>query len=1174
MIEKTYNASELEGRIYASWEAAGAFRAGRPERRDAAPYSIVIPPPNVTGSLHMGHALNNTLQDVLVRFERMRGRDVLWQPGTDHAGIATQMVVERQLMERQLDRRAMGREAFIKRVWEWKEESGGTIIRQLKRLGASCDWSRERFTMDEGLSRAVLKVFVDLYRAGLIYKDKRLVNWDPKLLTAISDLEVQQVQVRGHLWCFKYPVLGQPDTFITVATTRPETMLGDMAVAVHPNDSRYTEFLGKEVLLPLVDRPIPIIADEHSDPDKGTGAVKVTPAHDFNDFEVWKRYTARMSDMERYRFNEVNNRDLNDLINIFTPEAKIKSSPEDDLDPSKRADWPSSFGPIIQRQTSPESLTRQIFSDFCVAYSIPVELRSLDRFEARKRVVKMMEERGLLEKTEPYTHAVPHGDRSGAVIEPFLTDQWYVDAKALAQEAIEAVRDRHTTFVPEAWEKTYFEWMENIQPWCISRQLWWGHQIPAWYGPDGQHFVAESDEIAHRLAADYYENKDTFQVGPWPLFGANYAEQLRSGMARLKRDEDVLDTWFSSALWPFSTLGWPNETLELKRYYPTNILVTGFDIIFFWVARMMMMGLRFMKEVPFGAVYIHGLVRDERGQKMSKSKGNVIDPLALIDEYGADALRFTLCALAVQGQGRDIRLSSSQVEVYRNFATKLWNTARFMEMNNCVRLEHFDPTQNQQTINRWIVHEAVNAASELTQALKALKFNEAAAAIYRFVWSVFCDWYLELAKPVLAGSNEWHKSETRATAAWAFDQILAMLHPFMPFITEELWGLTGEFGPERRTLLTLSKWPELSNLAPSGDEAKSAVEALIEAVSQMRSVRVSFNIPYKTRLKSIITEFNTANNEVLRANLESIGRLANTEVQFAQSEARIKPGSEFLVRIPVKEGKVVIALPPDFDPAAERIRLEGELTKIEAEIVRFDKKLGNLDFLERAPKDVVEGEREKREEAGSRRAKILEALDRLKVTAFKAAAFHGDSLHRLRGLPENVRRRAGYELYGLQKGADPNEWKHMPTIDPDVREIRIRGVGTYRVIYVALADAIHLLHVFQKKSREISQDDLRIASMRLRQLKEQKMRKPKIFTNVWDALENSPEEAAAMTIRSDVLAAVSHAVREWNTTEAKATRRLDITRARLGDLLRRKINEFPLDTLLVLATRAGIELKI
>jgi valyl-tRNA synthetase len=905
MLEKTYKASEVEARIYAAWEAAGAFAAGRPERRDAPAFSIVIPPPNVTGSLHLGHALNNTLQDVLVRFERMRGRDVLWQPGTDHAGIATQMVVERQLMERQLpDRRAMGREAFVKRVWEWKEESGGTILRQLKRLGASCDWSRERFTMDEGLSRAVRKVFVELYRAGLIYKDKRLVNWDPKLLTAISDLEVQQVEVKGHLWYIKYPVEGLDDTYITVATTRPETMLGDVAVAVHPDDERYKQLVGRNAILPLVGRRIPIIADEYSDPEKGTGAVKITPAHDFNDFEVGRCHGLPM-------------------INVLTADAKMLLRPNVDF-------------------------TRGVPGNPNIETTIET-LNGLDRFEARKKIVARLEANGLLEKIEPQTHTVPHGDRSGEVTEPFLTDQWYVDAKSLAQEAIRAVRDGRTVFVPKQWEATYFNWMENIQPWCISRQLWWGHQIPAWYAADGKVFVAESEEEALALARTHYGRA-----------------------VALTRDEDVLDTWFSSALWPFSTLGWPDQMPELRRYYPTSVLVTSFDIIFFWVARMMMMALQFMKQVPFRSVYIHALVRDERGQKMSKSKGNIIDPLGLIDEYGADALRFTLAAMAAQG--RDIKLSTSRVEGYRNFATKLWNAARFSEINGCVRLEGFDPRGAKETLNRWIAHETASTTRELTAALEAFKFNEAAAAVYRFVWNVFCDWYLELAKPVLVGPEGPAKAETQAMTAWVLDEILKLLHPFTPFITEELWRVTGELGPPRKTLLILAQWPRHDGLEDAAAEAE--IGWVVDLVTAIRSVRAEMNIPPGSQLPLLLAA-PSAETRARAARWEPfIARLARlSRIGFV--DAAPQGAAQIVVR-----GEIAaLPLAGVIDLAAERGRLEKEMAKVAGDIARIDAKLGNADFVKRAPEEVVEGEREKREAAEGRRAKILEALERLKGAA-------------------------------------------------------------------------------------------------------------------------------------------------------------------------------------------------
>ena len=781
MIEKNYQPGDIEERMSRLWEDAGAFKAGRAERREATPFTIVIPPPNVTGSLHMGHALNNTLQDILCRFERMRGRDVLWQPGTDHAGIATQMVVERQLIERQEPgRRDIGRAKFLERVWQWKAESGGIIVNQLKRLGASCDWARERFTMDEGLSRAVVKVFVELHRQGLIYKDKRLVNWDPKLLTAISDLEVQQIELKGSLWYLRYPIEGKPfspddpTSFIVVATTRPETMLGDTAVAVHPDDERYRDVVGKHVILPLVGRRIPIVADEYSDPEKGSGAVKVTPAHDFNDFEVGRRHNLPQ-------------------ISVLDKEASLALVGNEDY-----------------LRGLPEG-----------SAELAAELNGLDRFAARKRIVARMEDFGFLERIEPNTHMVPHGDRSGIVIEPYLTDQWYVDAKTLAQPAMAAVRNGTTAFVPANWEKTFFDWMENIQPWCVSRQLWWGHQIPAWYGPDGKVFVAETEEEAIGNALGYYVEQEVIT----PEQGREMALDRNKREGFITRDEDVLDTWFSSALWPFSTLGWPDDTPEVKRYYPTNVLVTGFDIIFFWVARMMMMGIHFMKEAPFSTVYIHALVRDEKGAKMSKSKGNVIDPLHLIDEYGADALRFTLAAMAAQG--RDIKLAASRVEGYRNFATKLWNACRFAEMNACAAPADFDPTKTRQTLNRWIAHETSRATREVTEAIEAYRFNDAAGAIYRFVWNVYCDWYLELAKPVLMGEEGDAKVETRATVAWARDEILKLLHPFMPFITEELWAVTAK----RDGMLALAAWPRRAmELTPAQIALLSTASSPIEPV--------------------------------------------------------------------------------------------------------------------------------------------------------------------------------------------------------------------------------------------------------------------------------------------------------------------------------------------------------
>jgi len=923
MIENRYQPGTVEGRIYAAWEASGAFRAGRPERAAAEPYCIVIPPPNVTGSLHMGHALNNTLQDILCRFERMRGRDVLWQPGTDHAGIATQAVVERQLMERQEpNSRAMGRDAFIKRVWEWKAESGGTIISQLKRLGASCDWSRERFTMDEGLSRAVMKVFVALYREGLIYKDKRLVNWDPKLKTAISDLEVVQVETKGHLWHIKYPIEHHPGEFIVVATTRPETMLGDVAVAVHPDNQRLKHLVGRHAILPLVGRRIPIVADDYADPEKGSGAVKITPAHDFNDFEVGRRHGLPP-------------------INIFDADAHVDLADNaaflKDVPPSAELD-------------------------------LTLACHGFDRFAVRKKIVERLEALGLMEKIEPTSHVVPHGDRSGAVLEPYLTDQWYVDAKAMAQAAIAAVRERKTAFVPAQWEATFFNWMENIQPWCVSRQIWWGHQIPAWYGPDGKVFVAETEDDAVADALAHYTEIEEITVEDGHDIAADPERRARFARDTIKRDEDVLDTWFSSALWPFSTLGWPDETPELKRYYPTSALVTGFDIIFFWVARMMMMGLHFMKEVPFRDVYIHALVRDASGAKMSKSKGNVIDPLELIDKYGADALRFTLAAMAAQG--RDIKLSEQRVEGYRNFATKLWNAARFGEMNLAFVSPDFNPASAKELINRWIISQLGDTLGKIELALSDYRFNDAANAIYHFVWDFYCDWYLELTKPIFVTPqlSEATISETRSTVAYVRDQILKVLHPFMPFITEELWEKSES--NRKEPMLALASWPIQQ---PHFAESHEELGWLIELVTVVRSVRTEMNIPGSSLIP--IEFINPSQTTKRRAQLwdAALNRLAR--ISGSTFSSQVKPGSAQIVI-----GGEIAALPLAgiIDLAAERMRLEKEMTKAEADIARVDAKLGNANFVARAPEEVVEEEKEKREEAQARKAKIAEALERLK----------------------------------------------------------------------------------------------------------------------------------------------------------------------------------------------------
>jgi valyl-tRNA synthetase len=882
-FDKTYHPAEVEARVYGLWEKAGHFECGRSRGK---PFAIVIPPPNVTGSLHMGHALNNTLQDILIRWRRMRGRDALWQPGTDHAGIATQMVVERQLELRQTSRIKLGRQAFLDKVWEWKAESGGTITRQLRRLGASCDWRRERFTMDDGLSQAVRKVFVDLHKQGLIFRDKRLVNWDPRFHSAISDLEVEQKEIKGKLWHFKYSIEGAEGQFITVATTRPETMLGDTGVAVHPDDARYKHLQGKHAILPLVGRRLPIVADEYSDPEKGTGAVKMTPAHDFNDFEVGKRHKL-------------------ELVNIFDRDARVNDN-------------------------------------------APPAYRGLDRYEARKRVVADLEALGLVEKVEDHVHMVPHGDRSGVAIEPWLTDQWYCDAKTLAAPAIKAVEEGRTRFVPLQWTATYYAWMRNIQPWCISRQLWWGHQIPAWYGPDGTIFV-ELTEAEAQAAADKHYGRKT----------------------EIKRDEDVLDTWFSSALWPFSTLGWPEATPELKRYYPTDVLVTGFDIIFFWVARMMMMGLHFMGEVPFHTVYIHALVRDERGQKMSKSKGNVMDPLDLIDKFGCDAMRFTLTALAAQG--RDIKLSEQRVEGYRNFATKLWNASRYCQMNGCVLPQGFDAAEVKLTVNRWILGEAARAAARVDAALEAYRFNEAAGALYQFVWGGFCDWYLEFTKPILSGADEAAKAETRAVTAAVLKLAIKLLHPFMPFITEELWD---KLGHGRAGDLMIEAWPAITTdqagIASDAD-ADREMDWVVRIISTVRGVRSEMNVPAAAKITLLLREAAPETLARLERNRDLIERMARLD-RIAALDGAVPPGSAQAV---IDEATIVLPLAGVIDLAAERARLAKELGRAEGEIAKVDKKLANADFVARAPEEVIAEQRERREEWAQMRDRLKAAVGRI-----------------------------------------------------------------------------------------------------------------------------------------------------------------------------------------------------
>ncbi|ODT72978.1 MAG: valine--tRNA ligase [Pelagibacterium sp. SCN 63-23] len=914
MLEKTYEPAAVEKRIFDAWIDAKAFAAGAGAKPGAEPFTIVIPPPNVTGSLHIGHALNNTVQDILVRFNRMLKKDVLWQPGMDHAGIATQMIVERQLMERQEPgRREMGREKFVERVWDWKGESGGTIMNQLKRLGASADYSRERFTMgaagapDDQMVRAVIKVFVELHKRGLIYRAKRLVNWHPGLETAISDLEVENIEVKGHMWHLRYPLAEgvtyefpvrdeegnvtatEMRDYIIVATTRPETTLGDVAVAVHPEDERYAGLVGKFVELPLVGRRIPVVADEYADPALGTGAVKITPAHDFNDFDVGTRAGV-------------------EPINVFTTRGAI------------------------------------IDADF-----VPEKYRGMDRFEARKAIVADLAALAEQDETRGLSHIedkkimVPHDEKSKlVVIEPFLTDQWWVKADVLAQPALASVREGRTKFVPQQYENTYFAWLENIKPWCISRQLWWGHQIPAWYGPDNEAFVAY-DEAEAQAAAEKHYGKPV----------------------DLTRDPDVLDTWFSSALWPFSTLGWPNETPELKRYYPTSVLVTGFDIIFFWVARMMMMGLEFLEEEPFHTVYMHALVRDEKGQKMSKTKGNVIDPLKLIDEYGADATRFTLAAMAAQG--RDLKLAISRVEGYRNFVTKIWNAARFLEMNEARRVDGYDPKANKLPLNRWIVGATARGMAAVRQGIEDYKFNEAANSAYDFVWGTFCDWYVEFAKPVFMGEDEAAKAETRATAAWALDQILIMLHPIMPFVTEELWEKTGEFGPKRDNLLILTEWPDLSGLEDA--EADAELAWLVEVISNVRSVRAEMNVPASAKLQLVVTGAGEQTLGRLVAGTSLISRLARLEEISPRNEV---PGES--AQFVVGDATYALPLAGVIDLAVEKARLQKEVGKLDGEITGVDKKLGNEQFVAKAPEEVIEEQKARRAAASDRREKILAAL--------------------------------------------------------------------------------------------------------------------------------------------------------------------------------------------------------
>lgn len=875
MLEKNYNPNEIEEKIYEKWESDGDFIPDM--RSDKEAFSIVIPPPNVTGVLHMGHALDNTLQDILIRYNRMQGKKVLWQPGTDHAGIATQMVVERNLAKEGLTRHDLGREKFIERVWEWKKQSGGTICRQLRRLGASCDWSRERFTMDEGLSHAVRKIFVSMYKDGLIYKAKKLVNWDPALETAVSDLEVVQKETVGKMYYYKYPLEENPNEFIHIATTRPETMFGDTAVAVSKDNPKLKHLIGKNCILPIVNRVIPIIDDIHADPEKGTGAVKITPAHDFNDFEVGKRHNLPM-------------------INILNPDATLN-------------------------ENTPFS--------------------GMSTQEARAKTIEKLTELGLMEKIEEHPMVIPYGDRSGVVIEPYMTDQWFVDAPKLAVEARRAVHDKEMEFVPATYEKTYFEWMNNIQPWCISRQLWWGHQMPIWYGPDETIFCEETEEKAQEVADKHYGKH-----------------------VELRRETDVLDTWFSSGLWAFSTFGWPENTEYLQTFYPTSVLVTGFDIIFFWVARMMMMSMYMMKRVPFKKCYIHGLVRDEQGRKMSKSKGNTVDPMETIEKYGADALRFFMASS--ETQGRDINLSDSRIQGYRNFATKLWNAARFCEMNECYSVKDFDINSAKLAINKWVIAKAKEATKDVTDSLNSYRFSEAANAVYQFVWGTFCDWYIELTKPVFYGENAEDIRETRAVAAWVLDRILTILHPFMPFVTTELWNnLT-----IRSQKLIKAEWPQNETIS---DGDKYDIDWSIDLISAIRSLRSSMNLPAGAKLTAYV-KTNAADSRILEkqnklictlARLESLSSLGNTEI------------TKDMVQTVSRDATVLIPLKGVVDFAAERERLNKELETLNKNLDGYARKLGNESFVAKAPAKVVEEEKRRQAEAMENKAKVEEALARI-----------------------------------------------------------------------------------------------------------------------------------------------------------------------------------------------------
>ena len=852
-IEKQFNFNKFEKDIYNKWETSNSFKA----KKSNESFCIMMPPPNVTGSLHMGHALTFTIQDILIRYNRMRGKEVLWQAGTDHAGIATQMVVEKKLLENNISRNDLGRDKFIEKVWEWKKESGGKISNQLRRLGSSADWSRERFTMDEGLSKAVRKAFVDLYNDGIIYKDKRLVNWDPKLLTAISDLEVEQKEIEGTLWHIKYPI--NENKFLIIATTRPETLLGDSAVAVNPDDTRYKDLIGESCILPLVNKKIPIIADKHADPEKGSGAVKITPAHDFNDFEVGKRNNLK-------------------FINIFDQYAKIN-------------------------------------------HNAPEEFQNLDRYEARKIILKKLENLGLLIKEEKQKMFVPYGDRSGVVIEPWLTDQWFCNAKKLSIEPINSIKTGKSKFIPKQWENTFYNWMENIQPWCISRQLWWGHQIPVWYGPDKKIFVETSLDEAKRKSKIFY-GKDTSLI----------------------QDSDVLDTWFSSALWTFSTLDWPEKSYELEKFYPGNVLVTGFDIIFFWVARMMMMGSYFMKKTPFEDIYIHPLIRDEKGQKMSKSKGNIIDPLDLLEKYGADTLRFTLTALL--NPGRDVKLSESRVKGYKSFTNKIWNASNFLLINNCKYDSNLDISNLNEPLNKWIISKLSLTQKKIKYNMQKYLFHEVANDLYHFIWHTYCDWYVEFSKSIFE-KNLQNSNETKSVAAWVFIEILKLSHPIMPFITEKLWE---KFFDDDENMLINQILTDIGNV--DKDEIyNNYFDNLISIISKVRNLRSEFNISYKE-----LININFSNNDdkfikFFKNNENEINRLLKTNIITYDKKTSKIDGAAYLL---INQTSLSIPLNNLIDTNNElkklNLRKDIELKNLK----KIELKLSNSSFLSKAPKEVIE----------------------------------------------------------------------------------------------------------------------------------------------------------------------------------------------------------------------------